>query len=235
MLAVPSLKPIRLRGVAWALEVVDVRPKPSCDQRTVTSPRPMRARLRTAWKATCGSFAQAWTQRSPPERSASSASPGRSGSSLSFAGRYFARPKRSRLSNSDAPKPKVTVRFAGVRSIASPVSSGGASGEPAGPPPTGCPPAIVRGGLGPLLHQVPERPAIDALLDVERREVQPILRRRGDPRLMLAVEVHDMRIPRPGPTAIRLLPSGIADTRRGSNRGGSTTTRNERTSGESHN
>ena len=33
MLRVPSLKPIRLRGVSWARLVDDVRPKPSCDQR----------------------------------------------------------------------------------------------------------------------------------------------------------------------------------------------------------
>ncbi len=72
MLLVPSLKPIRLRGVACARLVVDVRPKPSCDQRITMTPRPMRARLRTAWNATCGSSAHAWTQRSPPERSGSS-------------------------------------------------------------------------------------------------------------------------------------------------------------------
>ena len=66
--AVPSLKPSRLRGVACACGSCEVRPKPSCDQRTVTSPRPMRARLRMAWKATCGSLAQAWTQRSPSVR-----------------------------------------------------------------------------------------------------------------------------------------------------------------------
>ena len=39
---------------------------------STTTPRPMRARLRTAWKATCGSSAHAWTQRSPPLRSGSS-------------------------------------------------------------------------------------------------------------------------------------------------------------------
>ena len=34
----PSLIPNRLRGVAWPVEVDDVRPKPSCDQRTLTTP-----------------------------------------------------------------------------------------------------------------------------------------------------------------------------------------------------
>ena len=33
MLAVPSLNPSRLRGVACAVDVDEVRPKPSCDQR----------------------------------------------------------------------------------------------------------------------------------------------------------------------------------------------------------
>ena len=65
-LFVPSLKPNRLRGVACSVDVDDVRPKPSCDQRTRRRPKPMRTRLRTACTATCGSFAQAWMQRSPP-------------------------------------------------------------------------------------------------------------------------------------------------------------------------
>ena len=34
----PSLKPNRLRGVAWPVLVDDVRPNPSCDQRTLTTP-----------------------------------------------------------------------------------------------------------------------------------------------------------------------------------------------------
>ena len=36
MLLVPSLKPIRLRGVAWLLLVLDVRPKPSWNHRIAT-------------------------------------------------------------------------------------------------------------------------------------------------------------------------------------------------------
>src|SRR4029077_10685906 len=54
MLAVPSLKPIRLRGVAWLRLVLAVRPKPSCDQRMTTVPRPIRARVRIGAKTTRG-------------------------------------------------------------------------------------------------------------------------------------------------------------------------------------
>ena len=67
-LRVPSLKPMRLRGVTWSLVVFVLLPKPSCIQRSSTAPRPARSRLRTAWKATCGSSAQAWMHRSPPLR-----------------------------------------------------------------------------------------------------------------------------------------------------------------------
>ena len=126
MLLVPSLKPMRLRGVAWPVLVVDVRPKPSCDQRMTTVPRPMRAKLRMTWNATCGSLEQAWTQRSPPLRAGSSASPGRAGRSASAAGRLAARPKR--LSNRLGPKPTVMVSPPGGRPSASPVSTGGDCG-----------------------------------------------------------------------------------------------------------
>ena len=108
----PSLKPNRLRGVACAVEVDDVRPKPSCDQRTATVPKPIRARLRIACTATCGSSAQAWTQRSPPERAGSRSSPGKCGSVAARRGCRSARPKRSLPSasrNSAGPKPKVIV------------------------------------------------------------------------------------------------------------------------------
>ena len=67
-LAVPSLNPNRLRGVTWRSMVDEVRPKPSCDQRTAAVPNAIRARLRTACTATCGSSAQACTHRSPSLR-----------------------------------------------------------------------------------------------------------------------------------------------------------------------
>src|ERR1700709_1980474 len=79
MLAVPSFIPKRLRGVVSSRLVVEVRPKPSWDQRMVTVPRPIRARLRIAWKTTWGSSAQAWTQMSPPDSSPFSSSPGGGG------------------------------------------------------------------------------------------------------------------------------------------------------------
>ena len=127
------MKPNRLRGVDCDVEVVEVRPNPSCDQRTATVPKPIRARLRTAWKATCGSSEHAWTQISPRERCGSSWSPGKCGRSRSASGRRSASPNRSRprpSRNIPGPKPKVIVRPPGARPIASPVSSGGARGAP---------------------------------------------------------------------------------------------------------
>ena len=109
MFAVPSLNPNRLRGVDWLVEVVEVRPKPSCDQRTATVPKPIRARLRIACTATCGSSAQAWMQRSPYDRAGSRTSAGKCGSVRSAAGCRSARPNRSRPSssrNSDGPEPE---------------------------------------------------------------------------------------------------------------------------------
>ena len=121
----PSLKPNRLRAVACWVDVDDVRPNPSCAHRTAVVPKPMRTRLRTACTATCGSFAQAWMQMSPPERAGSSWSPGNGGRSASAAGPPVGdaelveeRAGRSRSSPSATP--------AG-RSSASPVSAGGAS------------------------------------------------------------------------------------------------------------
>ncbi len=65
-------------------------------------------------------------------------SPGKWGRSTSASGRREASPNRS--SNSDAPKPTVSVSRCAVTSSASPVSSGGASGEPpTAPSPTGRP------------------------------------------------------------------------------------------------
>ena len=62
----PSLKPNRLRGVACAGR----RRRRAPEARAGTSararrPKAIRARLRMACTATCGSSAQAWTQRSP--------------------------------------------------------------------------------------------------------------------------------------------------------------------------
>ena len=95
MFAVPSLKPNMLRGVTCACDVDDVRPKPSWLQRTATTPKPIRTRLRTACTATCGSSEQAWMTMSPPERAGSRSSPRKPGSSRSASGLRSARPNRS--------------------------------------------------------------------------------------------------------------------------------------------
>ena len=128
----PSLKPNRLRGVCCAEVVRDVRPKPICDHRMRARPKAMRLRLRIAWTATCGSSAHAWMHRSPSDSSGSRSSPRNAGSRSSTAGRRSAIPNRSTpsLSNRVGPNPKVMVSPVAPRPIASPVSSGGASGDP---------------------------------------------------------------------------------------------------------
>ena len=138
----PSLKPNRLRGVACAVEVDEVRPNPSCDQRTEVTPKPIRTRLRTACTATCGSSEQAWMHRSPPDTAGSIWSPVKRGSSASPGGRNAPMPS---LSNSAAPTPKVSVSDAAGRPSASPVSVGGASGlRLTAPPGVVSAPATIR-------------------------------------------------------------------------------------------
>ena len=188
--------------MACSREVDEVRPKPSCDQRTLTTPMPIRARLRIACTATCGSLAHAWTQRSPPEISGCSASPGNCGSSARAAGRRSARPNRSRPSasrNSVGPKPTVSVsrdgrqaeRLAGVvrRRLRHPADRAEHPGVPARGHPGG--------GGGPLLEQL-DQPGPVLGDHVEGHEVQPVLRRRDDAGLVLAVERH-----RPGRVVAR--------------------------------
>ena len=60
-----------------------------------TTPKPIRARLRIACTATCGSFAHAWTQMSPPDRVGSQVVAGKCGRSARAVGRLAARPNRS--------------------------------------------------------------------------------------------------------------------------------------------
>ncbi len=141
MLRVPSLKPSRLRGVCASGVVDEVLPKPSCDQRTETLPKPIRARLRTACTATCGSSEHACTHTSPPLRFLSRLSPGNCGRSTSASGRRSASPS---FSNRPGPNPIVSVSRDGFSPSASPVSSGGASARPPyAPSPTACP-AVIR-------------------------------------------------------------------------------------------
>ena len=131
MLRVPSLKPKRLRGVCSAGVVDDVCRSRAGSSARAAVPKPMRARLRIACTATCGSSAQACTTRSPPLRSG----PGRRRESA--AGRP-ARPAAGgaarsgpcrRARRAPGPKPRVRVSRDGGRPSASPVSSGGALGD----------------------------------------------------------------------------------------------------------
>ena len=126
----PSLKPNRLRGVACYVDVDDVRPKPSWDQRSAALPKAIRARLRIACTATCGSSAQAWTHRSPSLRC-----------SCEVVGREVRQPPQGRglpvgeaepvlavgVAEQRRAEPEGQGQPAGGSPIASPVSAGGAS------------------------------------------------------------------------------------------------------------
>ena len=130
-LFVPSLKPIRLRGVLLARGSSTTCGRSRAASSAVTTPpRPMRARLRTAWNATCGSSAQAWTQRSPPLRAGSSCVAGERAAASRSAGRARARPKpvavASKSAGPEAEGDREPRRRRGRR--ASPVSAGGACG-----------------------------------------------------------------------------------------------------------
>ncbi len=191
MLAVPSLNPKRFRGVDWAAVVFDVRPKPSCDHRIVARPNAMRLRLRIACTATCGSSAQAWMHRSPSERSGSRSSFRKAGSRSRPAGLRPSSPNRA--SNSDGPNPNVMVRLLAGSPSASPVSSGGASGDRRRRPSRSRPvPASWRRRVRPIREQLGEIVARGARHHVVRREMQMLLHRGGDPHLVDA----GCRVPR---------------------------------------
>ena len=163
MLFVPSLNPCRLRGVTCVAPVAAVRPKPSCSQRAVTTPRPIRASWRIAWNATCGSSAHAWTQMSPSERPGSRvASPG---SALERGEerrppRRQAEPVLAVLQEQRRPEPHRDRQPRAARPSASPVSTGGSNpSPPAGP--TGCPAVSRTAALVPGPQDVTQlaRPA----------------------------------------------------------------------------
>ena len=176
--------------MAWLVDVDDVRPNPSCDQRRAARPKAIRARFRTACTATWGSSEQACTQRSPSDRVGSSLSAGKCGSSSQRRGLPGASPKRSfpsvaEQARSEAEGDGQSGRrqpdgLAGVVRRRFPAPEGaGLAGLLA--------PGHLLGGGGPGLQQ------LDQLLaglggDVERREVQAVLRRRGDAGLVLAAE-----------------------------------------------
>ena len=98
---------------------------------------------------------------------------------------------RRRFSNRVGPKPNVIVRPLAARPSASPVSSGGASGEPPTAPValTSSPVRHARRGIRPVLQQRDEVVAVGARHHVERREVQVVLDGRRDARLVRAEEV----------------------------------------------
>jgi hypothetical protein len=148
-----------------------------------TAPRPMRARFRAAWKTTCGSSAQAWTQRSPPDRPGSSSSPGSGGSSASARGlarsesEAVVEEARAEAERDGQLRRRQAEGLAGVhrRRRGNVHLSDELSG---GHPP---------GGPGPLAQQVAQV-ASPFGRDVKRGEVQPVLGRRRDPGLVDTVE-----------------------------------------------
>ena len=186
----PSLKPIRLRGVACSRLVDDVRPNPSCDQRIVAEPRAMRARLRTAWNATCGSSAQACTQRSPPLRrgvelvaaaARASSLQARAGASTPSPKR-FVEQRRPEAEGDREPGGLEAERLAGVVGRRERLGVGRAgrlaARSSARRPPTSH--AAARAGRASGATS-------------KAREVEPVLRGRGDPGLVGAGERDDGR------------------------------------------
>ncbi len=167
-----------------------MRPKPSCDQRTATTPKPSRTRLRTAWTATCGSSAQAWRQRSPPLRAGSSRSPVKAGRSSSACRATVGEAEavvEERGPEADRHGQPRRWQAVGLpRVLGHPARA--TTDEPAG---SGL--SAERhplGGAGPRLEQRDELGPIRRH-DVERDEVEPVLRRCDDAGLVRPVEVHD--------------------------------------------
>ena len=189
----PSLNPMRLRGVAWVVLVEDVRPNPSCDHRTATSPIPIRIRLRTAWTATCGSFAQAWIAMSPPVRAGSRASPTKGGRSHEHR-RAAARARPNRSSNRPGPYPMVTVSCDAGSPNASPVSSGGpCEAPPSKPPGTVSSPRVIRAAASVQRSSSSRSATRSVVSDVQRHEVHPVLSGGDDAGLVGTVERDDLR------------------------------------------
>ncbi len=173
-----------------AVEVEDVRPKPSWAQRMATVPKPIRARLRIACTATCGSWAQAWTHRSPLLRAGSRLSAGKCGSSRSAVGLPVREPEAVLAVLLEQGRAEAEgQRQARRRSGRGPrrCRSAGRRTAWAAPSPTGAPAVISRGRGRPLLQQ---RDQLVAGVggDVEGGEVQPVLGRGGDAGLVRAVE-----------------------------------------------
>ena len=185
----PSLKPNRLRGVAWLVDVDDVRPNPSCDHRTAVVPKPIRTRLRMACTATCGSLAHAWMHRSPPDSAGSIWSSWNVGSGGEPGGPLRAEAQLVEEARPDAERERERgrgqpQRLAGVRRrrLRVEVDRAARRGLRAR--------RHALGGPGPALQQVLDRRPVRGR-QVDRGEVQPVLRGRDDPGLVLPAERDD--------------------------------------------
>ena len=186
MLAVPSLKPNRLRGVGPARlggrGLAEAELGPPHRGPAGGDPGQVADRVHRDLRVVGAGLHR---------EVAAAAAPGRAcrrerGRSASAAGRLAARPNRS--SNRAGPKPMVRVRLAASRPTASPVSDGGASRlvrAAAADPAVG---GHLPGRRGPVLEQRDQRGPVGGR-DVEGREVQVALHRGGDAGLVRAVEV----------------------------------------------
>ena len=186
MFAVPSLKPNMLRGVACALRRRRRAAEASWDQRTATMPKPIRARLRTACTATCGSSEQAWMTMSPPERAGSSSSPMKLRQLRQRRAAAAVSPGRTGSSNSDGAEADVSVSGRGAarapRRCPAAAPPRPASTRRPAPPRR---PAVIRSAAA--VHSCEQARSSSGSVgdDVERDEVQPVLRRRDDAGLVL--------------------------------------------------
>ena len=201
--AVPSLKPNRLRGVSWAVLVDEVRPYPSCVQRMRRGAegragqvadrvhgdlRVVGARLHdevaVAARGVEGVGGEVRQRRRGPRGAGRRA---RTGPRVPSAGVP---------TNIDRPKPNVIVRPAGSRSAASPVSSGGASyGPRRGPNGPAERPCVSRAAIVVQALQQRDQLVAGRRRQVERGEVQPVLRGGDDAGLVHAGE--RVRAPEP--------------------------------------
>ena len=194
MLRVPSLNPIRLRGVSWSAPFDVALPKPSCDQRITTVPRPRRARFRIAWNAATGSSEQACTHRSPPVRAGSRFSGGsmrqvgQRGRTLAGQAEPVVEQRRPEADRDREVGRRRAVRLAGVGRRRRHVRAVAGDQLPGG---------HRRGGLRPDLQQILQRglPLGERPVDgqVVRGERQARRRRRGDAGLGRAEERHRLR------------------------------------------
>ena len=170
-----------------------MRPKPSCDQRTDTVPKPIRARLRIACTATCGSSAHACTHRSPPERAGSRSSPGKCGRSRSASGLPVGQPEPvpalgvAEEAGSEAEGDRQPARRPGRWPRRCRPAARRRRPRPVRPRRPAAPRVIRSAAVGPGLEQRDQLRA-GAGGHVEGREVQPVLRRRDDAGLVLAAE-----------------------------------------------